>query len=37
VPYPLPEGDFGFHQDGASLTMEYAYQDWTLAQLAKKL
>ena len=37
VPYPIPEGDFGGHQDGASLTMEYAYQDWTLAQLAKKL
>lgn len=37
VPYPIPEGNFGFHQDGASLTMEYAYQDWTLAQLAKKL
>ena len=37
VPYPIPEGKFGLHQDGASLTMEYAYQDWTLAQLAKKL
>lgn len=37
VPYPIPEGNFGFHQDGASLTMEYAFQDWTLAQLAKKL
>lgn len=37
VPYPIPEGDFGGHQDGASLTMEYAYQDWALAQLAKKL
>ncbi len=37
VPYPIPEGNFGFHQDGPSLTMEYAYQDWTLAQLAKKL
>lgn len=37
VPHPIPEGKFGFHQDGASLTMEYAYQDWTLAQLAKKL
>ena len=36
VPYPIPEGKFGGHQDGASLTMEYAYQDWTLAQLAKK-
>ncbi|WP_411031852.1 GH92 family glycosyl hydrolase [Spongiimicrobium sp. 3-5] len=37
VPYPIPEGKFGGHQDGASLTMEYAYQDWALAQLAKKL
>ncbi|MCX2678639.1 GH92 family glycosyl hydrolase [Galbibacter sp. EGI 63066] len=38
VPYPLPEGGgFGGHQDGSSQTMEYAYQDWTLAQLAKKL
>lgn len=37
VPYPIPEGEFGMHQDGASLTLEYAYQDWTLAQLAKKL
>lgn len=37
VPYPIPEGKFGSHQDGASLTLEYAYQDWVLAQLAKKL
>ena len=37
VPYPIPEGDFGYHQDGASLTMEYAYQDWSIAQLARKL
>lgn len=37
VPYPIPEGSFGFHQNGAGLTMEYAYQDWTLAQLANKL
>ena len=37
VPHPIPEGDFGYHQDGASLTMEYAYQDWTLAQFAKLL
>lgn len=34
VPYPNPNGNFGFHQDGPSLTMEYAYQDWTLAQMA---
>lgn len=37
VPYPIPEGNFGFHQDGPSLTMEYAYQDWALAQFAKAL
>lgn len=37
VPYPIPEGKFGGHQDGASLTMEYAYQDYSLAQMAKKL
>ena len=37
VPYPIPEGNFGIHQDGASQTLEYAYQDWTLAQLAKKI
>ncbi|HMQ60143.1 MAG TPA: GH92 family glycosyl hydrolase [Flavilitoribacter sp.] len=37
VPYPNPKGNFGFHQDGASLTLEYAYQDWTLAQFAKAL
>ena len=37
VPYPNPQGSFGFHQDGASLTLEYAYQDWTLAQMAKSL
>lgn len=37
VPYPLPEGKFGNHQDGAGLTLEYAYQDWTLAQMAKEL
>ncbi|WP_299552271.1 GH92 family glycosyl hydrolase [Seonamhaeicola sp.] len=37
VPHPNPQGKFGIHQDGAGLTLEYAYQDWTLAQLAKKL
>ncbi|PHN03989.1 GH92 family glycosyl hydrolase [Flavilitoribacter nigricans] len=37
VPYPNPNGNYGFHQDGPSLTMEYAYQDWTLAQMAKAL
>jgi len=38
VPYPLPyKENFGAHEDGAGQTLEYAYQDWTLAQLAKKL
>ena len=37
VPYPLPEKTSGFHQDGAGQTLEYAYQDWALAQLAREL
>lgn len=37
VPYPIPEGQFGYHQDGPNLTLEYGYQDWTLAQMAKAL
>ncbi|WP_431124397.1 GH92 family glycosyl hydrolase [Flagellimonas flava] len=37
VPYPNPEGDFGGHQDGASMTLEYAFQDYALAQLAESL
>ena len=24
---------YGYHQCGPGLTMEYAYQDWTLAQM----
>lgn len=36
VPYPLlPK--MGFHQEGAGQTLEYASQDWCLAQLAKSL
>jgi predicted alpha-1,2-mannosidase len=33
----VPEGvkGKGGHKDGASMTLEYAYQDWCLAQLAK--
>ena len=32
----VPEGleGRGFHKDGASMTLEYAYQDWCLGQLA---
>jgi predicted alpha-1,2-mannosidase len=37
VPFPIPDGEFGFHQNGAGMTLEYAYQDWTLAQMAKAL
>ena len=37
VPYPNPDLKEGFHLDGTAMTLEYAYQDWTLSQLAKKL
>ncbi|WP_114751505.1 GH92 family glycosyl hydrolase [Pleomorphovibrio marinus] len=37
VPYPNPKGRFGGHEQGAGQTLEYSYQDWTLAQLAKAL
>jgi len=35
----VPEGieGPGLHRDGASMTLEYAYQDWCVAQLAKAL
>jgi predicted alpha-1,2-mannosidase len=37
VPYPLSDTTFGYHQDGAAITLENAYHDWCLAQLAKTL
>lgn len=37
VPYPNPRGRFGGHEQGAGQTLEYSFQDWTLAQLAKAL
>lgn len=37
VPHPLSQIKYGFHQDGSTQTLEYAYQDYTLAQFAKKL
>jgi len=37
VPYPLPEKNNGFHNDGSGQTLEYAFQDWCLAQIAKAL
>ncbi len=35
----VPEGieEPGMHRDGASMTMEYAYQDWCLGQMAEAL
>ena len=37
VPHPLTNIRYGFHQDGSTQTLEYAYQDYTLAQMAKKM
>jgi predicted alpha-1,2-mannosidase len=37
VPHPLPTPRQGLHEDGSGQTLEYAYQDWTLAQMAKAL
>lgn len=37
VPYPLSNVKYGFHMDGSAQTLEYAYQDYALAQLAKVL
>lgn len=37
VPHPMSEKRYGFHQDGSTQTLEYAYQDYTLAQMAQKL
>ncbi|MGV8138897.1 MAG: GH92 family glycosyl hydrolase [Mangrovibacterium sp.] len=36
VPYPLL-ARAGYHQGGAAQTLEYASQDWCLAQMAEKL
>ena len=37
VPYPLDKIKHGYHQDGAAQTLEYAYQDYALSQMAKAL
>ena len=34
VPWPLSEKKYGLHQDGSAQTLEYAYQDYALAQIA---
>lgn len=37
VPFPFKPLVKAFHKQGTGQTLEYAYQDWTLAQLAKEL
>jgi|GEM_PF-22274 len=37
VPYPLSNIRYGYHQNGAAQTLEYAYQDFALSQLAHAL
>jgi len=37
VPYPLSKTRYGLHMDGTAQTLEYAYQDYALAQMAKAL
>lgn len=37
VPYPLSKTRYGYHQDGSAQTLEYAYQDYALGELAKAL
>ena len=37
VPYPFKKTSAAFHRQGPGQTLEYAYQDWTLAQMAKAL
>ena len=37
IPHPLHPIKYGYHQDGSAQTLEYAYQDFALAQLAKTL
>ena len=37
VPYPNPDRNRGFHNEGAGQTLEYSYQDWCLSQMAKAL
>lgn len=37
VPYPNPDRNRGFHNEGAGQTLEYSYQDWCLSQMATSL
>ena len=37
VPYPISNIKYGYHLDGSAQTLEYAYQDYALGQMAKVL
>jgi predicted alpha-1,2-mannosidase len=37
VPFEIKDRGAGFHRGGSSMTLEYAYQDWCIAQMAKQL
>jgi predicted alpha-1,2-mannosidase len=37
VPVEIKDRGTGWHKGGTSMTLEYAYQDWCLAQMAKQL
>nr|MBX2817216.1 glycoside hydrolase family 92 protein [Saprospiraceae bacterium] len=37
IPFPLDRPAKGFHEDGSGQTLENAYQDWTLSELASAL
>ena len=37
IPNPLSNVKYGFHMDGSTQTLEYAYHDYALAQMAKVL
>jgi len=37
VPFPNPDKNSAYHNEGAGQTLEYAYQDWCLSQMAKAL
>lgn len=37
IPHPLHPIKYGYHQDGAAQTLEYAYQDYALAQMSKSI